>query len=587
MERFIDSFSKRLATAVSRRDVLRMTSQTMFGVLLSAAGIRSVWAASSGGGTGTSACGAVQQSIQLAVGNDDPTKYANRGTYVSAVAKRTSVAVTGALITDDCADCIVAQFAEGIPVASQSACGTIVTPTATCDALQPSESQITAAAVLLVDAAPGAWSNPTQWSVFINLAQGMLGCTLSTADSVSSAASNAINSAALAASPSALASNASGFCGTPNVNYCGPDNSLVNPKDPTVAPCLNQECFNHDSCYTSSCVPEGIPAAFCNFSASTALCDAPLIRTFETGCATQTVETALVCAYVLCATNSIPIAICAAQFATRSAACAAYLLTQPPCENMSCTGAEAGQQACGPVCCPCGESCLDDVKGICGTCPVGQVAGPNGTCFATCPSGLTLCGASCCSANQACVNGLCANCASGETGCGATCCAPGQTCSNGSCVSTGCPPGETSCGGTCCSANQFCSNGTCVATCPNNQITCGTTCCSGACSNGACVPLNCGTGNFACGGTCCGDQFSGCCVTNTSGLVGCISSPDYVCCPSTGSNLPGQIASICEKSFLGPAGCCPGHYGCGGWGVGSSRVDLQACKLEYSIVSPK
>jgi hypothetical protein len=25
----------------------------------------------------------------------------------------------------------------------------------------------------------------------------------------------------------------------------------------------------------------------------------------------------------------------------------------------------------------------------------------------------------------------------------------------------------------------------------------------------------------------------------------------------------------------------------GGVGVGSSRVDLQACKLEYSIVSPK
>ena len=24
-----------------------------------------------------------------------------------------------------------------------------------------------------------------------------------------------------------------------------------------------------------------------------------------------------------------------------------------------------------------------------------------------------------------------------------------------------------------------------------------------------------------------------------------------------------------------------------GWKVGSSRVDLQACKLEYSIVSPK
>jgi hypothetical protein len=266
MERFIDSFSKRLATAVSRRDVLRMTSQTMLGVMLSATGIRSVWAASSHGAVGRYACGAVQHSIQLAVGNYDPSKYANRGAYVREVAKRTSVGVTGELITEDCAECIVSQFAKRIPVASQAACGPIVAPTATCDALQPSQRQVDAAGALVVDAAPGAWSDPTQWGVVLRLAQGMLGCTLNTVSSLSSASANAINSAALAASPSALAPAAPEFCGTPNVYYCGPSNSLVYATlDQPVAPCLNQTCFDHDSCYTSQCITH-----FCYFSTSTA-----------------------------------------------------------------------------------------------------------------------------------------------------------------------------------------------------------------------------------------------------------------------------------------------------------------------------
>lgn len=70
MDEFLDSLSKRLANAVSRRDVLRITSQTLFAVIATSTGITKLWAAGtskSGGGVNSSACGAVQQSIQLGV----------------------------------------------------------------------------------------------------------------------------------------------------------------------------------------------------------------------------------------------------------------------------------------------------------------------------------------------------------------------------------------------------------------------------------------------------------------------------------------------------------------------------------------
>ena len=43
--------------------------------------------------------------------------------------------------------------------------------------------------------------------------------------------------------------------------------------------------------------------------------------------------------------------------------------------------------------------------------------------------------------------------------------------------------------------------------------------------------------------------------------------------------LGGMSVGVFAPRLLGDAGI--------GWHVGSSRVDLQACKLEYSIVSPK
>ena len=59
-------------------------------------------------------------------------------------------------------------------------------------------------------------------------------------------------------------------------------------------------------------------------------------------------------------------------------------------------------------------------------------------------------------------------------------------------------------------------------------------------------------------------------------LVGYLAGRDAPC-PRCGYNLRGVESSRCPE--------------CGGalelTLVGSSRVDLQACKLEYSIVSPK
>ena len=47
------------------------------------------------------------------------------------------------------------------------------------------------------------------------------------------------------------------------------------------------------------------------------------------------------------------------------------------------------------------------------------------------------------------------------------------------------------------------------------------------------------------------------------------------------------LSTAAEGEQVRAAGLDYLHYGVGGAPVGSSRVDLQACKLEYSIVSPK
>src|SRR5215471_21484429 len=103
MEQFIDDFSKQLAKAVSRRDVLSIGARTVFAAFVSSTGIGKLWAKARStstvpGDVGSLSCGAVQQSVQLAF--PDPTKFSNHGAYVSAVARSVSAAENAKLVTN-------------------------------------------------------------------------------------------------------------------------------------------------------------------------------------------------------------------------------------------------------------------------------------------------------------------------------------------------------------------------------------------------------------------------------------------------------------------------------------------------------
>src|ERR1700756_986253 len=101
MEHFVDGLSKRLAYAVSRRDMLSITSRTLFGAFVTSTGVGKLWAGStstSAGDMGSPSCGAVQNAVQRAF--PDPTKYSHHGAYVSSAAKSVSAAQDANMITD-------------------------------------------------------------------------------------------------------------------------------------------------------------------------------------------------------------------------------------------------------------------------------------------------------------------------------------------------------------------------------------------------------------------------------------------------------------------------------------------------------
>jgi len=71
----------------------------------------------------TPECRALQVEVQAAVGNEDPAIYRNHGSYVSTVAHLVGPHVDAGDITEECASCIISQFARRIPVEDQSPCG--------------------------------------------------------------------------------------------------------------------------------------------------------------------------------------------------------------------------------------------------------------------------------------------------------------------------------------------------------------------------------------------------------------------------------------------------------------------------------
>lgn len=524
MERFFDDLSKRLAKAVSRREMLNITARALAGTLLSSAGIEKLWSqssATSASGVGSPICGAVQQAIQL--GFPNPSQFTNHGQYVGTIAQATTSAENAGFITTDCAGCIISQFARGLPVSQQQKCGSLVMPTQSCGEGDSTTSQIQTAAVLALAAAPNAFGDPEQFVTWTNLTQEILGCLLAPSPETPSVAS---------------ADNDASTCAVSGVNYCGPGNSVLptNPALPlpSVASCINEQCCVHDNCYAKTCEPFS-----CYFTPQTAACDAPLLAAcMGQGCTSAELGsgwTAAVCEVVKClvlgsAAETAPSALCLTIQTDR-------LALSPECDT------QCEESCCGP-----GTECMTTTTILPGTLA--------GIC---CPSTSSVCGDTCCAAGMFCFNDQCmAQCPSATVACGTTCCSSRQTCSNGQCVTPTCPVNTTPCGTTCCPSTATCVNGQCVPTvCPEPQV------------------------NYPCGAKCCSQAaFPLCYATAPTGALNCYPPGSVQCSDLTVFDSPGPgfccvatpgsgITQYCAEGFVccnipGCTWCCAAGEACGG-----------------------
>jgi hypothetical protein len=597
MEHFIDDLSKQLAKTVSRRDMLSITSRTLFTAFLASTSVAKLWgrmSPESSDDIGTTTCGGVQKTIQLAF--RDPSAFQHHTAYVRAVAQ--SVAAAGDLITEDCSECIVEQFAKSVPISQQQPCGPVVMPTQFCWQTGATAEQIRTATVLAMHAAPDAWSDDQQFDLLLVLAEEILGCLFDVTAPQPSATQVATASVMASAVSTAPPPPVIGpHCETPGVKYCGPTNSLEHPGLPAVAPCLNEACFSHDNCYSEHCI-----SGPCFFTPQTArICDDSLLVACQIcsfGSASDPLfgNSIFVCQTItclmggpVCDPNAQPnlqskIACisqnryCEDQLTIRGniAQCNQTAAQCSSCDGRSPCGSIAGQGCCvSQFCCPCGQTCAN---GRC-QCGPGQI----GCDLHCCPSGGTCCPGPtvdvlpfCCAAGQTCCGATC--CDPGVVCCGTTCCAPGQTCKNGTCTS--CPAGQIACGSTCCASGLSCSNGQCV--CPTGQPMCGTICCPAGetCQNGTCT--GCPTGQIACGSTCCASNQT-CCFQESNGLFGCIPST-AVCCPTNRGYTETCNGSFGE--FCCPPGCCFAEFAGAGATCCSTYIGItpqgQCCGAGWS-----
>jgi hypothetical protein len=556
MDEFLDSLSKRLASTLTRREMLRIASGTVFGALALSTLISRVWGktAPAPGGPNSSTCGAVQNTIQLALGDEDPARYKDHHEYVRAVERFAHRSVEGELITKECSDCIVGQFRASVSIASQYPCGSFIAPSETCDAILPTKRQINAASELALSAVPNAWGDSAQWVKLVQLSEAMLGCTLGSAGQTTASTlqidSTTRATGALVSTTGLAAAAATSTCAAAGVNYCGPGNSgdPSNPNRnwlPTVATCLNEACCVHDNCYADVCEP-----LQCYFTTNST-CDNPLLATclgFGSCSSSDILDspaTEFVCAVVLCL-----------ELPTQGSICQDIQRQRVP--NPTCA-----ESCIGSSCCPSGTTCMTAttvvpgaITGVC--CPPGNNACGNTCCppgsncingACGCAAGTTACGNNCCTADQICQNGACMTCPAGQAPCGSVCCPPGGLCLDGTCAKNPCPSGLSACGKICCAAGQTCANGACTT--PN-----------------VCTPTSCPTGQPCCtnflGQAGCGPAGYSCCPT-----TGNACPPGETCCdvitgPSSASEFCCGSGSVCFRSGVFAA-CCPavaGYYMC-------------------------
>ena len=516
MEKYIDSFSKRLATAVSRREMLSIASRAVLGAFVASTGIGRVWAAATTppAGVNTSPCGALQSIVQTLVGNK--TLSQTKQVYVATVLTYLHAATQGDLVDATCSSCISSQFKDLTPIANQTSCGTVVTPTQSCNTVGASRQQMYAASTLALSAAPTAWVDGDQWISFVELTDELLNCVVDGNDTEARSAAALLDDRIQSGAGAAVLAGTP-YCGTVGANFCGPGNSFddtsVAPYLPSVTTCLNHGCFAHDNCYSSNCVDQ----LLCYFTEQSAACDAPLLAICNSNCAAESVTNARVCAAVHCLTGSTGYpaldAICSVQYADRSSLSQCQSAVSP-CTTPSC----GSKSPCGGICCPCGQTCAACASGpSCVTAP----------CLASssqCPPGLTECGAICMSAYQTCTPtgpvtpSACqhGSCAKGQPCCtnflGMPGCGPeGYHC----CPTTGnaCPPGTTCCDvitsatsafEPCCTAGTTCfRSGTSSGCCSSGESFCPSPGGAGWC----CPP------DYACSATyltCCSTQTGEC-----------------------------------------------------------------------------
>jgi hypothetical protein len=332
---------------------------------------------------GTSACGAMQRIVQTSVGDENPTKYKNHGAYVSAVDKLVSQGVSAGLITKECSECIVSQFAQGIPIANQRPCGTVTQPTQACSETNVTPDQIQTATVLGLQTLDDAWGNAPQFQQLLDSTNSLLGCKIqseSTAGSTQTSPATPLQSS----------------CAASGVNYCGPGTSLTNSalRFINVPPCLNEGCCGHDNCYGKNCV-----SGDCQWTPQSQSCDDALVSICRgtSSCSPLTILTSptaiFVCSLVECLNGTFPSTNCVSLRVAR-------VLANPQCLQpaslATCGLACAGQTCSTFTTCNPGSGCAFPV---CGSLAEGGGACVEGT---TACSGLTNC-----TSSADCSGGLC------------------------------------------------------------------------------------------------------------------------------------------------------------------------------------
>lgn len=473
MERFIDAFSRRMATAVSRRDVLRVASRAFIAAV---AGSTYVGAASAvDNDAACPTCGSCQRCHLRSGKCHKCSEDITAGLYYEARAYSPYLALQTFLTQQ--------QFDGGVSEALEMLDKHTLSSVLSTNYTGPSASQTATLVFTKADVGVNAYAvqslnGEPQFGYFVS-PEGQIQ-QLMPPYQVSAVATDPAVSADSAGEIGSGKSSGELACET----YC---NLICGAR-------LGDQCYAVASAGCIGTIEFGP--------------EAPLLCRLLAG-ALCSVGTGLVC----------------------SSACEGATCGSPanqPCGVSFCDSCQTCSSSLGiciPTICPSGYSCNSTpgsctCDNLCGsTCCGAGVDCVNGHCGSsvTCPSGLTACGTVCCSANQTCAGGTCMSnqglcspnpCPNGETCCvnflGQPGCGPaGYTC----CTATGsvCPPGTTCCdvitsAGSayqpCCTPNQVClRSGTSSACCNPGAVFCPNPGAAGWC----CAP-----------GSQCGSSFNQC-----------------------------------------------------------------------------